>query len=292
MQSPRQTEWLLLLSCVLIWGSSFILMKKALVVFAPDEVAALRLASAGLCLLPFAAQALRQRSDWPWSGIALSGLTGNFVPAFLFALALTRVESGTSGVLNSLTPLWVLALGVAFFGRKARWAQVLGVVLGWAGAALLLTLRPSGSTPTGNQLGYGLLIVGATALYGFNTNYVKTRLNHLPALPFTALALGLWAVPAGIYLLTVPLRGRLEQVGGAEALTAALTLGCVGTAFALVLFFTLLRRADALFAASVTYLMPVVALGWAVADGEQLGWMHGLGLLLILGGVWLANRPR
>ena len=292
MQSPQRADWLLLLSCVLIWGSSFILMKKALVVFAPNEVAALRLASAGLCLVPFAGQALRRRRDWPWASIALSGLTGNFVPAFLFALALTRVESGTSGALNSLTPLWVLALGVLFFGRRARVAQVLGVLLGWGGAVLLLMLRPPNASPADNQLSYGLLIVAATALYGFNTNFVKTRLSHLPALSFTALALGLWAVPAGAYLLAVPLEARLAQAGGPEAFAAALVLGCVGTAFALVLFFTLLRRADALFAASVTYLMPVVALGWAVADGERLGLLHGLGLLLILGGVWLANRPQ
>lgn len=291
MQSPGRLEWFLLLSCVLIWGSSFILMKKSLVVFSAEEVAALRLSAAGLCLLPFGLRTVLRQGwrNWPWPKIALSGLTGNFIPAFLFAAALTQVDSGTSGVLNSLTPLWVLALGALLFRRPVgRW-QAAGVALGWVGAFLLLMTRPS-SGPSETSLTYGALIVVATVLYGFNTNFVKTRLSHLPALPFTSMALGLWSVPALIYLATADLGQRMEQPGSGEALAAALTLGCVGTAFALLLFFTLLRRSDALFAASVTYFMPVVALALALADGERMQWLHPAGLALILGGVWLVNR--
>jgi len=292
MQKAGRIEWVLLFSCVLIWGSSFILMKKALLVFPPDEVAAIRLTAAGICLLPFSMRAILKRGFqvWPWGKLTLSCMLGNFIPAFLFALALTGVDSGTSGVLNSLTPLWTLVMGVAFFGMQAGRFQVMGIVLGWFGAILLLMTRPSSGGETNYDL--GMLIVLATVMYGTNANFVKKYLSELRALTLTSLALGIGAVPAGLYLLTTDVTSRMSVPGSGQALLAALALGCIGTAFALSLFFALLRRCDPLFASSVTYFMPIVALALALADGETLQLLHMLGLSLILGGVWLVNRRR
>lgn len=285
-----------LAACSLIWGSSFILIKYALVAFDPLQVATLRLASAGLCLAPLALYFLQKRAKtYPWRKLGLAGLAGNFIPAFLFPLAISHINSGTAGALNSLTPLFTLALGIAFFGTVFQPWKLLGVVVGLAGALVLLFSEEQ--IAPGDSLSqtflYGSLALIATIFYGFNANYVKHELAELKALEITSFALTLASLPAFVYLLSSDFVHRLETHPEAlNSLGAAVALGCIGTAFALGLFFTMLKYASALFASTVTYFIPIVALIFGAMDGESFKVTHVLGMVLILGGVGLVNARK
>jgi drug/metabolite transporter (DMT)-like permease len=288
--------WLLFLTCVCIWGSSFILIKKTLLSFSPGQVTGLRLGSAALAVLPFVGWRIWQgRRRWPWGRVVVAALSGNLIPAFLFPLAQTKLSSATAGTLNGLTPLFTLLLGAAFFGVAVSALAVAGIVVGFAGAVMLVLGNANPGVPLWQDgaWAYGLLAITASALYGFNVNFVKRYLSHLRAIELTALAMFISGFPALFFLLLgTDFFARLA-VADAQvwwSLAAGCTLGAVGTAFALFLFFRLLSLASPLFAASNTYFIPVIALSWGLWDGESLGWHHLWGLLLVLVGVFLVHR--
>lgn len=286
---PPAVKLLILVLCVTIWGSSFILMKRGLLAFTPLEVSAVRMAVAGLVLLPVTLRfAVRRRFRYPWGLLILASLTGNLVPSFLFPLAQTQIDSSLAAALNALTPLFTLLVGAVAFGTRFTTAKVAGVLLGLVGAVGLVVIRADGQLHP--QL-FGLFIVLATFLYAINVNVVKRHLADIHPLEAAGLVLALAAVPSLGYALWAGIPARLaESPAALEAAAYVALLGAVGTAFALVIYLALLRVSTALFAASVTYLIPVVALAWGLADGERLHWGHGLGMALILGGIWLVNK--
>lgn len=297
--APSAAAWGLLLVLSLIWGTSFILMKKGLVVFSALELGATRVSVAALLLLPFAVREIGrvERSRLKW--LALSGTVGTLIPAFLFAYAETRLASGLAGVLNALTAVFVLLLGALLFGQRLTGLRVLGIALGLLGTVVLMLLGGSGgdaATPAGGagSAWYGLYIVVATIGYGLSVNVIKHRLHALTPIAVTSLLLLLIGGPALAYLLLgTGFVHKLATVPGAwPAFGYIVLLATMSTAVATVLFNMLIQRSTALFASSSTYLIPLVALGWGALDGEAFNLWHAAGMAIILAGVAIIHRAR
>ncbi|WP_417659309.1 DMT family transporter [Pseudidiomarina sp.] len=288
-EAPPLKAWLLLLLLALIWGSSFILIKKGLIAFRPDQLAAIRIASAGFFLLPFLMQRFKTVRRHHWPKLISVGLVGSFIPAFLFAFAQTQLASGVTGVLNTFTPLATLIIGVLVFRQMVAMQQWVGVLIGLAGTFVLITASASGELQFNS---FALLIIVATICYGMNLNLIKHHIPDLGALTITGVSLFLVAPPALIYLLVAtPFTEQLAtQPDVLFSLGAILVLGIVGTAMALVIFNTVVKMTDTTFTSSVTYLIPIVALILGVIDGEPFLIEHAIGMAAILVGVFIANR--
>ncbi|MDJ0367862.1 DMT family transporter [Hymenobacter sp. H14-R3] len=296
--APSAAAWGLLLVLSLIWGTSFILMKKGLVVFSAMELGATRVSVAALLLLPFGLRELGrvERSRLKW--LALSGTVGTLIPAFLFAYAETRLASGLAGVLNALTAVFVLLLGALLFGQRLTGLRVLGIALGLLGTVVLMLLGGSAnaSAPAGGvgSAWYGLYIVVATIGYGLSVNVIKHRLHAMTPVAVTSLLLLLIGGPALAYLLlgTGFVHKLLTQPGAWPAFGYIVLLATMSTAVATVLFNMLIQRSTALFASSSTYLIPLVALAWGALDGEAFNLWHAAGMAIILAGVAIIHRAR
>jgi len=282
------SAWLLLGLLSLIWGSSFLLIKKGLIAFGPMEVGALRISSAGIVLAPFIAKRLNKITRKHWLKLASVGLVGSFIPAFMFAIAQTQLASGVTGVLNALTPITTLVIGALFFHQSARIAQVIGIIIGLGGTLLLITASANGGW---NFNLYALLVMAATVCYGLNLNLIKHKITDLAPLTITGISLLMAAVPATIYLFVgTEFIAQVQQPGAILSLVSVLILGIIGTAGALVIFNHVVRLTNTVFTSSVTYLIPVVAVLLGVLDGEPFWLQHGVGMAAILVGVWFANR--
>lgn len=287
-----RTVWILLLTLALIWGSSFILMKRGLYygglpVLTPWQLASARLLIAWLALCPLLfryGSLLREH----WLPLLGTGLLGNGIPAYLYAMAQTRIDSSLSGMLNSLTPLFTLVVGMLLFGNRVRLGPALGVLVGLLGAVGLVVLDARTGAPTWTH--YGLLPILGTIGYGCSANIVKTRLYMLPATATAALALTFVGPVGVIGCLLTDLPGTLATVPHAwSSLGYVALLAVMSSALSLVLWNALLKRTSAVWASSVTYLMPVVAIGWGLLDGESVTWIQIGMIALILSGVRLVT---
>jgi drug/metabolite transporter (DMT)-like permease len=288
--TPRSTAIFLLILLALIWGTSFILIKQGLKVFAPDEVGALRVTAAALFLLPAALVRFKElTSDHYWK-LLLSGLMGIFIPAFLFATAQTNMESSVAGILNTLTPIFTLLIGAFLFNQKFKNLAIVGIVLGFLGGVVLMFARTGGEIGSLNL--YALLIVVACIFYGANLNFIKYKITDLKALTITSGSLLMIGPLAIVYLFVFSdFTTKLQTVDGAwRAAGFIVLLGIMSTAIATFLFNRLVKISTPIFASSVTYIMPIVAVGWGLFDGEALGIGHFIGMTAITIGVYLANR--
>ncbi len=285
--SKNFTSWLLFTILSLIWGSSFIFIKFGLEALTAWQMAALRIASAGLVLLPTATRSFRRMPRNKLGYIVLSGALGSFFPAFLFCLAEVGISSSLAGTINALTPIFVIAIGFLFFGSRVSAHKTAGVLVAFAGCILLLLSKGAGSNQ--NPF-YILFVVAATICYGFNINLVGRHLGQIPSLQLAAVALVANAIPA---LLILVFTGFFQLPFGNAALLKSLSagaaLGIIATALATVLFYRLMQVAGAVFSSMVTYGIPVVAIGWGLLYNESIGWKQVICLLLILSGVFIAN---
>jgi drug/metabolite transporter (DMT)-like permease len=280
----------LLIILSLIWGTSFILIKQGLKVFAPDEVAALRVTAACFFLLPVALVRLKELKKEDYFRLFVSGLMGIFIPAFLFAYAQTQLTSSVAGILNTLSPLWTMIIGSLFFGQRFKGFAIMGILIGFGGTILLALSRSGGSITGINS--YALFIVLACAFYGSNLNWVKFKIPDIGSLTITSVSVMLIGPLAMIYLFGISdFPSKINTLDGAwRACGFVILLGCMSTAIAIALFNMLVKISTPLFASSVTYIMPIVAVMWGVLDGEILIAGHFIGMACILGGVYLANR--
>lgn len=288
--NPRASAIFLLIVLALIWGTSFILIKQGLKVFSPDEVGALRVASAALFLFPAALIRFSELSREHYWKLFLSGLMGIFIPAFLFATAQMHMDSSVAGIMNTLTPIFTLLIGAFIFNQKFKNLAVVGIVLGFLGGVILMFARTGGEIGSLNI--YALLILIACIFYGANLNFIKYKITDLKALTITSGSLLMIGPLALIYLF-----GFSDFVFKLQTKDAAWTacgfiilLGIMSTAIATFLFNRLVKISTPIFASSVTYIMPIVAVGWGLFDGESLGLGHFLGMTAITLGVYLANR--
>jgi drug/metabolite transporter (DMT)-like permease len=281
-------KWLLLISLSIIWGSSFILIKKGLIGLSPFQLGALRILFAGLFIIPIGLKGVLKMPKHFWKHIVITAILGTFLPAFLFAIAQTQINSSISAVLNSLTPLNTLWVGFVWFGMQFNRNQFIGVVIGFAGS-LILVLNAAHIQPSQNYW-YAIFILIASTCYALNVNYLKKNLSNIKPLTITAANFSIMIIPALIILyfsnyFSVCLNDLVFQ-----STIFILILGVIGTAIANVLFFKLLQLSTPLFASSVTYLIPVVALFWGIYFMEKLSSIQFFAAILILLGVWLSSR--
>lgn len=290
-QQPKQglLSWLILTSLVLVWGSSFILMKKALLYFSGVEVGLLRIVITFLFLAPLILKRILKLNKKYFLILTISGIVGSVIPALMFAIAETGIDSSIAGTLNSLTPLFTLIIGVLFFHIHTRWFNVAGVIIGLAGALGLIWVSGGGQLSV-NAL-YASLVVIASICYAINVNLVKTFLKDINSLDITVLTFFFVGLPTLIYVLIfteIP-HTLLTNSKAWEGMGYLSILSVVGTGLALIAFNKLIKLSSPIFASSVTYLIPIVAILWGVYDGETFTFSYFLWILLILGGVFLVN---
>ncbi|UBM62824.1 EamA family transporter [Candidatus Sulfidibacterium hydrothermale] len=282
-------SYAILFGLMLTWGSSFILIKKSLLYFSGTEVGLLRVFITFLFLLPFALRELKNvHRNYFWL-LFLSGIIGSVIPALLFAIAETRIESGLAGTLNSLTPLFTLLIGLSFFGFKTRFINVLGVFIGLTGAAGLMITASGGHL--GGNFWYAFLVVIASLCYAINVNLVKKYFVGLNSMQITVMTFFYIGIPVLVYILLFT-RIPEKLVTKPEAWTGMIYLGIlsiVGTGLALIAFNKLIKLSSPVFASSVTYVIPIVAILWGFIDGEHFSTIYFFWMALILGGVYLVN---
>lgn len=287
---------LVLIFLALVWGSSFILMKKGLESFSYFEVGALRMIIAGGCMLPFAYSYYPKVQKFEWKWMFLLGMVGSGIPAILFPLAETKINSATAGMLNSLTPMFSLLVGISAFGVPFSLKKTIGVVVGFLGAILLMF---NGKHEANGEvvnlmdtLKYSGIIVFATFLYGLNVNLMKAKMNHASAMMTSTFSLIMVGALYAIYIFgfsDVPAR-LVASESARESFFFIFLLAALGTALCTVIFYRLVQWTDAIVAASVTYLMPIIALAWGVILSENINLWQVLGMAIVLVGVYLVNR--
>lgn len=284
-------KWVYLFVLALVWGSSFILMKRGIEHYTPNQVAAIRMFVSMLALLPVVFHKLREIEQKNWKYIVGTGLLGNCIPAYLFTNAETGISSSMAGMLNSLTSVFTILVGFMFFGSRFSARQITGVFVGLLGATFLIYLSTNDEQSSKPAL--GLLIVLACIGYAFSVNILKYKLSHLSSITVTGGALIVAGVPSGMYLFSTDFFERLQRTGGMNSLVYVLILGLMGTAFSTVVFNKLIRIASPVFASSVTYLIPFMAAVWGIYDDETFTILYVLALAIILSGIWLINyKPK
>lgn len=289
MTSKSWFPYLVLFFLALTWGSSFILIKRGLEVFSSNEVGALRVVITWLFLLPFALKRMKAFTRRHWILFGVVGIVGSLAPAFLFAAAQQGIDSSLAGILNSLTPLFTLIAGMVFFKLKPRWFNIAGVMLGLVGAAGLVSV--SGSGNFNFNIGYAMLIVIAAMMYAVNVNVIKAFLHDIHPITITSMAFFTIGPATAVYLLFFS--PFVHTMGHHDHALAGLgyisILAIVGTGIALMLFNRVIQMTSAVFASSVTYFIPIVALLWGIADGETFKPGFIFFVLLVIVGVLLVN---
>lgn len=290
MQSNNSKKWVYLLVLSLIWGTSFILIKKALLGLSAYQLGALRTLITGLFLFAVGYKRIKTIKKEHWKWVAISGVLGSFIPAFFFAIAETEIDSAIVSVLNSLVPLNTVLLGAAVFKIASSTRQVIGVIIGFIGTSILI-LEGADLNPNQNYL-YAGFVIASTVMYAVNVNIIKRYLQEVKPL---AIAVGNYVVifiPALLVLIFTDFfnLNNFDIPVFNKAIGYVVILSFFGTALAKVLFNTLVQMSTPVFASSVTYIMPIVALAWGLLDGETFSWTQGVGTLIILIGVYLANR--
>jgi drug/metabolite transporter (DMT)-like permease len=281
--------WGILILLTLVWGSSFILIKKGLGVFTATQVSALRILSAAVFMTPFAISRIRKTEKKHFLLIFLSGFIGSLIPAYLFALAQTRLDSAITGIINAMTPVFVVLIGAMFYKQKINRIMIAGLLLAFSGTAMLMFYAAEGQRVINY---FALLVVAATVMYGLNVNILKFNLSKLNAVAISSISLSFMGPVAAVQLFVFTDFVHRMQSGESALLALGYLslLGIVGTGLALILFNKLIKIATPLFASSVTYLIPVVAVCWGIVDGEQLTIRHFVSMLIIAVGVYLTNK--
>ncbi|MFL2568422.1 MAG: DMT family transporter [Flavobacteriales bacterium] len=271
----------------LIWGSSFILMKKGLEVFSYEQVAALRLFITSIVLIPFVFSALKKIKKKHYVPILVAALFGSGIPAFLFTLAQTYLDSSFVGILNSLTPLFTFCIGIIIFNQKYHKINLLGIFIGLIGA-IFLSLNNLNQSISINI--YVYLVVFASLLYAISANVIKRYLYDLDSTDITSIVFLIVGPLSGVYIFSTDFIVLFDNNKAFESLAYITILAIICTALAGVMFYKLIKISSPTFATSVTYLIPIVALFWGFIDGEKLIGQYFVGVALIFSGLYLVNK--
>jgi drug/metabolite transporter (DMT)-like permease len=281
------THWAVLVFLSIIWGTSFILIKKSLIAFSDFQVASLRIAISAIAFLPVILWQFKKINWKNWKKFLIVGLTGSGIPPFLFSAAQTKISSSLAGALNGLTTIFTLIFAILFFNQKWDKSKALGVVLGLLGAGFIILFN---NKLEGNFF-YASLIVVATILYGFNGNMIKWFFDDENPLHISAVSLGLLGPGALIILFSSDFVTVMRTHPDAlYSLGAVTILSLLSTVMASVIFFRLIQKTNAVFASTVTYLIPFIAVIWGVFDGESFHYLYMVSLIVILGGVYLTRK--
>ena len=285
---PTLLSWGILLLLSLVWGSSYILIKKSLVAFTPLQVGCLRLSISAMAFLPLF---LWQLKALDWSKLKyllIVGICGSGLPAVLFPLAQTEISSSVAGTLSSLTPLFTLVVGALFFKITSAWSKLTGILVGLMGAIFLIAFGQDAGIE--GNLWYGIFILIGCVCYAISTNVVKEHLQDMSSFMISAVAFSIVGIPCLIYLLSTNIIEIIQtHEHGWISLGTVTVLALGGTLLATVLFFKLVQLTNPLFASLVSYLIPMIAMLLGAVDGEPITLLHLLGMGLILLGVYLTK---
>ncbi len=284
-------SWVLLIVLALLWGSSYILIKTALKSFTPFQIGSARMLLAFLLFAVPAFLYIRKVSFAKIKYITLVAVFGTLIPAFLYPIAQTRITSSLAGILNAVTPMFTLVIGALLFRYQFTLWKIIGLVLGLIGVVLLVVIQSNGSWGTVNV--YAFFVVLATILNAWSINIIKVYLQDVPSLILSSMTMLIISPIAGAYLLSTDFVGQLHfSTHVSYPFLALLFLGLINSGVTLVIYYRLLQISSPIFASSVTYLMPVVAILWGVMDGEQLTIMHYIGMVFILIGIFVVNKSK
>ena len=285
-------KFLVLFIIAITWGSSFILIKKTLPIFDPLQIGAFRAGVSGLLLALIGFPALRKMSRKDVFWIALSGFFGNFLVVFIFPFAQREVSSSLAGIINALDPIFTLLIGALLFGIRNKTIQYLGAIIGFAGALVLVL--SSGNDSSSNHYFYiGILILGA-ALYAISALIIEKKLMHISSVDLASSIYTFWMLPS---LLILAFSGFFTKIDFAqshilESLGYLIFLTVISTTLVMFLFFKLVQDTSAVFASTISLLLPVVAVIWGILDGEKFTLWYALGGLLILIGVYFIRDKK
>jgi len=282
---------LLLIFLSFIWGSSFILIKKGLLAYSAVQVGTLRIVFASLVLLPIAVKNLKPIFRENWKQLTILGIVSNLGPAILFSIAETKISSSLAGMLNSLTPIFTIIIGVLFYQTKLNFPLSIGLALGLLGSIILSLVGSSGKIGSFNF--YALFVIVATICYGVSGHLIKKYVGKISPLNLISLTMLSVGPISFIILFSTDFVNRtLSHPDALFSLTAIFILGAIGTAFALAVFNKLIKMTNAVFASSVTYLIPIIAIGWGLLDDEGLYTFHFVGMGIIILGIFLINKNK
>lgn len=290
--NKKLVNWGIFILLSIIWGSSFLLMKIGMqagrVQLSPYQVASLRMIFSGIVLVPFAFQALKKIPKNKLGLVIFSGMIGNFIPAYLFCIAETKIDSALAGILNSLTPLFTIVVGMLVFKISIDSKKIGGILLGLAGLCISVV---AGKTLHFENISYSIFILFATICYGFNVNLVGKHMQNISALNIASVAFSFSIIPAAFILIwTGYFEYDFSNPALLNATLASGVLGVINTSIASILFYVLVKRSGILFASTVTYAIPFVSLAMGLLNHEAIHPMRILGLAIILGGVYIVNK--
>lgn len=286
----KKLSWIILIILSIVWGSSFILMKRGLEAYSSDEVAALRISIAFLFLLPLQLKHYKIDLKKYFFGLIIMGVFGNLIPAFLFTKAETQISSSLAGMLNALTPLFTILVGLVWLKINPSKQQIYGIIVGLISAVFLMAFESGNDMFRNFQ--FSLLLVIATLFYAISVNGIRKYLGGLNSVTATVWAFTFTGPIALIYLFgfTEFTTHLVESPKALSSLGYISILAVVGTAISVILYNVLIRSSGAVFASSCTYLIPVVAVCWGVFDGENVNLMQILSIGAIILSVYLINR--
>lgn len=288
----NKLKWIYLFLLSIIWGSSYLLIKKGLVGLTPIQLGSLRILFSALFLfsIGFKFAFKLNRSQWKWVGV--SALCGVFAPAYLFAFAETEIDSSVASILNSLVPLFTILIGFLVFKIQFNTNQLLGVIIGLIGAVLLI-FQGARLNPDQNYF-YALFIILAAVLYATNANVIKSKLQDVSVMAMSVGSFVIMALPAlGILIYSGFFHGStFENPELSTSLIYVAILGIVGTGITIMVFNRLIQISSPVFSTSVTYIIPIIGILLGVLDGEQIGFFHFVATAVILLGVYVVNLKR
>lgn len=292
MKQLLQNKYFLLIIIAITWGSSFILIKKTLPVFDPYQIGAFRAGLSGVLLVFIGVPVLKKMPKRDIFWITLSGLFGNFLVVFIFPIAQQGVSSSLAGIINSLDPIFTLILGLFLFKIQSKTIQYLGAIIGFIGAIILV--YSSGSESGENHLFYIILLIIGSALYAISVLIIEKKLPHIKSIDLSSSIYVIWMVPS---LIILAFSGFFTQINYErpetwEALGYLVFLTVVSTTLVMFLFLRLVQDTSAVFASTISLLIPVVAVIWGILDGEKFTLWYAIGGFLIIIGVYFIREKK
>ncbi len=282
-------QLLILLLLAFIWGSSFILIKKSLLLFTDLEVAALRIFIAALVLVPFGINRIKKLSKQDIIKITISGLIGTGIPAFLFTTAQKYITSSEASIYNSLTPLFTLLFAYLIFKTKIHYFNVIGIIVGLIGTLFLISQKAKSIMGFSVAPEYGLLLIAATLMYGYNTNFVKYRLKDIDEISIVSVSFLIMLIPSLLFLTNKSFIEKFDEPLFTTSIIYILVLSVLGTSISLIIWNKLLKNISVIFASTVTYIISIFAFIWGYLDNEKFNLNHLIAIICIFTGIYLVN---
>ena len=284
-------KWGTLIILSIIWGSSYILIKKGLTGLTPVQLGSIRVIITTILIAPIGYNKIKHIPKNKMKWVAISAFVGSFFPAYLFAFAETEISSSVTAVMVSLTPLFTLLISVIIFGEELLKKQVIGVIIGFLGIVVLIHNELLSSS---FNILYVMFVVLAAFCYAVNANLLKYKLPNIPALGIVFMSFLFMFIPAFIVLFfsDFPFSNFTSNPLILESIIYIIILALFGTAIAKVMYIKLLAISTPVFSVSTTYLMPVVAIFWGLLDGEEFKLTQFFGTSIILIGVYLVTKKK